>query len=630
MTTPDLSAYAEPVQRLHAGLLALEHSARFLSLPPLNSREWFQSLEQKLLPQLRDDAFLVVAVVGGTNIGKSVIFNHIAGAKASAVSPLASGTKHPVCLVPPGFEEKHDLDSIFHGFELVPWSREEDPLSEDSRDRLFWRTSDETPASLLILDTPDIDSDAQINWERADKIRRSADVLLAILTQQKYNDAAVKQFFRKAAAEDKAVIVVFNQCQLPDDEEYWPLWLETFCRETGVRPEFVYVAPNDRRAAEQERLPFYERQPLAEESESAETAISTASRNLSDDLARLRFGEIKLRTLRGSLKLLIDAHAGVPGYLREVQARSAELRAAAEWLASESVVKIRDWPNVPNAILVAEIRKWWKSQQQGWSKTIHGFYNTVGQGVTWPIRYARERLRGPADPPMEDYRHSEWSAMLRTVEELYERLSLMSESGNELLRPHFEKLLAGTPRGEFINRMRKLHAEVPLESELEDVVTTEMRAFQSNKPGVYAFYRRLNDFSAAARPMASVVLFTIGWGPAGHMVAPLVVDAMTHGAVQIVADFAGGAAAAMAGETAISSAAGTGMGMLQAKFQSLQASYTARRAGWLAKLLKDHLLGSLPEDLAAAAGVPGSESYRAVTECLRNLEAGIAEISRQR
>lgn len=623
MSIPELSAYATPVQRLHDSVVALEQGACFLALPPLTEREWFQSLEQKLLPQLRDDAFLVVAVVGGTNIGKSVIFNHIAGCKASAVSPLASGTKHPVCLVPPRFEEKHDLAAIFRDFELVPWSREEDPLSENARDCLFWRTSDTTPSSLLILDTPDIDSDAEINWLRADKIRRSADVLLAVLTQQKYNDAAVKQFFRNAAAEDKAVIVVFNQCQLPDDEDYWPLWLDTFCRETGVQPEIVYVAPNDRRAAERGELPFFERETEA----GAMQAVSSPGdgpRNLSEELSRLRFGEIKLRTLRGSLKLLTDDMAGVPGYLREVEARSADLRAAAAWLASESVVKIRDWPAVPTTVLVAEIRSWWKSQQQGWSKTIHGFYNAVGQGVAWPFRIAREKLRGPAEPPMDDYRHREWTAMLRTVEEIYERLTLMSESGNALLRPHFEKLLAGTPRVELINRMRTLHAAVPLQEELASVVTSEMRAFQNNRPGVYEFYRKLNDFSAAARPMASVVLFTIGWGPAGHMVAPLMVDAVTHAVVPIVADFAGGAAAAMAGETAISSAAGTGMGMLQAKFQSLQAAYTARRAGWLAKLLKEHLLGSLPEDLAAAASVPDSEPFRTTKEYLNKLELGLA------
>ena len=78
--------FGETAQELDAALIALNHQAALLQLPPLAGREWYDLLRQKLLPQLRDDAFLVVAVVGGTNIGKSVIFNHLAGCKASATS----------------------------------------------------------------------------------------------------------------------------------------------------------------------------------------------------------------------------------------------------------------------------------------------------------------------------------------------------------------------------------------------------------------------------------------------------------------------------------------------------------------------------------------------------------------
>jgi CO dehydrogenase/acetyl-CoA synthase beta subunit len=109
-------------------------------------------------------------------------------------------------------------------------------------------------------------------------------------------------------------------------------------------------------------------------------------------------------------------------------------------------------------------------------------------------------------------------------------------------------------------------------------------------------------------------------GPTGHLVAPMLVNAATHTVVPIVADFAGGAAAAMAGETAISTAAGTGMGILQVKFQRLQTSFTARRAGWLAGLLKEHLLGTLPEDLRDAALVPESEPFHEVEKFVKILE----------
>jgi hypothetical protein len=267
---------AQKVQQLHGLLGGLEQQSSVLQVERLATCEWFQLLEQKLLPQLSDDAFLIAAVVGGTNIGKSVLFNHLAGSRASATSPLASGTRHVTCLTPAGFEDSHDLGAIFPGFELKEWADSEQALGESDTDWLFWRNSDALPANLLVLDTPDIDSDARVNWERADKIRRTADVLIAVLTQQKYNDAAVKEFFRRAAAEDKFVLVVFNQVHLPDDEPYWPLWMKTFCDETGIQPQFLYLAPHNRQAAESNQLEFFERTWPAVDSGQDKDAACTA------------------------------------------------------------------------------------------------------------------------------------------------------------------------------------------------------------------------------------------------------------------------------------------------------------------------------------------------------------------
>ncbi len=289
----DFEAWSQAVCHLRRALEALRPLAREVGVAPAQGREWHDLLEHKLAPQLRDDAWLVVAVVGGTNIGKSVVFNHLAGETASGVSPLAAGTKHPVCLTPEKFADEARLRSLFAGFDLQAWRSEEDPLIESASHRLFWRVGANVPERLLLLDTPDIDSDAEVNWQRAEHIRQSADVLVAVLTQQKYNDAAVKRFFRKAAEADKPVVVVFNQCDLGDDRDYWPQWLKTFVSETGADAQLVYVVPYDRAAAKELRLAFYDvgRDGL----QSPEGPSS-----LREELASLRFDEIKLRTLRGA------------------------------------------------------------------------------------------------------------------------------------------------------------------------------------------------------------------------------------------------------------------------------------------------------------------------------------------
>ncbi len=634
---------AEHVRRLHDAVVALERASRPAQVRPLAGREWFEVLTRKLVPQLSTDAFLVVAVVGGTNIGKSVIFNHIAGFRASATSPLASGTKHPTCLVPEGFADGHDLAAIFPGFELVRWSSAEETLVDTPDHRLFWRVSGDSPDNLLVLDTPDIDSDARVNWERADRVRQCADVLVAVLTQQKYNDAAVKEFFRKAAAEDKAVLIVFNQCQLPDDEEYWPLWLETFCRETQIAPELVYVAPNDRRAAEELRLEFYERgrsfgfssldfgfqadrgasQMQNPKSKIQNPPLPDAPRSLLQDLSQLRFFEIKVRTLRGALRLVADPDAGVPVWLREIEGRAEEYRGAAELLAAHELAEIGAWPQVSGRALVAEIREWWRSQREGWSAKVHGFYNSLGQTLTWPVRYARDRIQGPVIPPLEVYRHKEWAAVLDAVEKVYRKLEWLSELGNELLRPRLEKVLAGTSRAELLQRIHEAHARFDLEAELRQLVAGELADFRTESPQHYEFFKRLDALAAAARPATSVVLFVAGFGPVGHAITPVLTDTVLQGVVHAAGDVAGGTIAAAVGDAVISEGAATSAGYLEAKFRKLQAAFTRRRAQWLAGLLQQHLLGTLPEDLQQAASVAGTEEFQRVRGLVRELREAV-------
>ncbi len=614
--------FAAAAHQLISAVKALRDAADVLQPPVLESCEWYELLRQKLVPQLGAEAWLVVAVVGGTNIGKSVVFNHLAGCRASATSPLASGTKHPVCLVPKGFTDHQDLQSIFPDFQLHEWSDADQALRETEDHQLYWRTAPDLPSTLLVLDTPDIDSDVRVNWVRADAIRRCADVLIAVLTQQKYNDAAVKEFFRKAADEDKAVLVVFNQCLLPDDEAYWAVWLETFCTETGVNPESIYLIPTDRAAAEELHLPFYERSwPLPEGG-----LLDSASepRNLHIDLSSLKFREIRVRTLRGSIRELLNIENGVPRWMQSLRNASVDLQATSERLSSDAVLKIRDWPVPPTSSFVAEIRIWWKARQQGWARRINRVYDTLNSGIMWPLKSARNAIQGVPIEPIVQYREREWSAILTTIEELFDKLQWMAESGNDMIRPRIEAVLTGASRTELIELLRKRHLAVDFDTELKNVVNQEMDRFSSDSPELFAFYRQLHHVSAAVRPMTSVVLFSLGFGPAGETIAPLVANAAANAVIHVVADMAGGATAAVAGDAAVG-AAGKGAGILQTWFHKLNGRYTERRVNWLTSLIRNEILGTLPEDLQRAAAISDSAEWKNVAESLMRIEQLLQE-----
>ena len=89
--------------------------------------------------------------------------------------------------------------------------------------------------------------------------------------------------------------------------------------------------------------------------------------------------------------------------------------------------------------------------------------------------------------------------------------------------------------------------------------------------------------------------------------------------IHIVTDVAGGTAAAVAGDTALSGAAGTTAGMLQAWFHRLHSVFTQRRVDWLTHIIRDELLGDLPEQMKAAADLPHSEEFIATVSAINTL-----------
>ena len=618
---------SDAVRRLDAAIRVLEPIVRTIETAPLPEREWYELLHRKLLPQLGEDSFLVVAVVGGTNIGKSVIFNHIAGDRISSTSPMASGTKHPTAIIPDGFAESVALGELFPGFDIRDWIDPDQPLQEDDQHLLFWRENEATADNLIVLDTPDVDSVALVNWERADHIRQSADVLIAVLTQQKYNDAAVKKFFRKAAQEDKLVIVVFNQCLLPEDEQYWPLWLGTFCEETGTRPHAVFIAPNDRRAAESNGLPFYERRWPTEAGDAPLLESGEAATSLMEQLSQLRFGEIKIRTLHGALQHLIHQERGVPSWLTEIRQRSHQFQEALDLMSAQRLVEIERWPTLPNRVVISMIRQWWADQREGWSANVHGFYNRVGEAIAYPFKLLRGGTSDAAQSLLQTYRRSEWEAVLQVLERTLDRLTWLRDLGNPLLGPRLERILSGTSRAALIEKVRRDHEDVDFEQGLRGLIDEELASFKEDSPRYYRMFRRIDDAAAAARPAVSVMLFMTGAGPVGDLVAPVIADSAMQGVLHVAGDAVGGTVATTVGDKVITEGASTGAGYLEAQFRKLHTRFAQQRAGWMASQLETHLFQSLPSELTAAAEIGSREEVRNVQRAADELRTLIGQLA---
>ena len=625
-----LESFAALVRQLHQAIDALQPIAKRLEVPSPVQQEWYGLLTNKLLAQVELPPLLVVAVIGGTNIGKSVIFNHLAGQMASSVSPFAAHTKHPVCLVPPGLDDPQLLARLFESFSLRPWSSPDDAMQPGEDNLLFWRVGAQMPPRLLLIDAPDVDSDATVNWQRARAIRQCADVLLAVLTQQKYNDAAVKQFFREAADADKAIIILFNQVHLPEDEGYWPVWLDTFCQSTGAEPELVYLVPFHRVAAERLCLPFYlvkraARDQLASSVEGgrvlgggshARSAGQTAlpgtqeklqATNLREELGKIHFDRIKVRAFRGALRRVLDPQKGAPAYVESIRQAANNFAQAAQALYSTLDVR---WPALPASVLVDEFRQWWDERRSKWSRTVHGIYREVGRAIVWPVATAWKRLRSTQEEPLATFRRKESEAILAAVKARFDELSRLSEIGNDMLRPRLQRLLSAAQRQRLLEQITTAHQQLPaVDEDYRQFLRAQLDDWWKSNPRVVRFLQSLDNAAAVARPVITITLFFTGLQFAGKVVGDAAWQLAAQSAVHLATEaaIAGGTTA---GGEVVATTTSAGIAQAAARlFTRLQHEYAQQRGQWLVDFLERELMGPLMDELRAAAAATDSPPF---------------------
>ncbi len=543
MSVTSFAQLAQSVLHLDRLLEELRGLAGACGVPSPENQDWYALLKHKLLPQLSERAVLIVALMGGTNTGKSLLFNQLAGECFSAVDHHASGTKHPVCLVPAGTETgdmEAALSRHFDSFRMLPWSRPEQALEENEQDFLFWTAGRRVPKRLWILDTPDIDSDREVNWVRARNIRHAADVIVAVLTREKYNDAAIRRFFREAAESDKPIILLFNMLDLGEDTEHLPRWLEQIQEETGAKPLAVLAAPHDRLAAADLRVPFFAFQ---------DGKISDTPVSLEEILTELHFDAIKSQTLLGAIRVLNHPEHGVRAYLEAVRRASQRFAEALNTLENAGETAVQ-WPSLPVPILTEEIRTWWNQGRPGWSQNINGVYRTVGAGLLWPVkkaaRYVSTNFFG-GNPktltPLDEFREQENETILQFITQVIHRLEELAETDNPVLRREILELIGGENRAFLLDRARHVLASLePVDGSFRQTLQTHLTEWAEKHPKALGWLRSLDAVTTVARPVITVTLAASGFVLGAQMVSQVVGEAAIAGGVTV-----GGEAAIHAG-----------------------------------------------------------------------------------
>lgn len=208
--------------------------------------EWRDLLEYKLAPHFAGEGCLVVAVAGGTNTGKSTVFNMLLGETASPVRATAAATCRPVVAGNTDRARQCLEGKLVPEFTPVPLTTPEAVLSFDGPENAMY--VHETPAlpdRLVFLDTPDIDSIVKRNWDVAEHIRAAGDVLVAVVTPEKYKDDRVIEFFQRAHAAGRLILPLMNKANPANDYAAARAQLADFCTAVGLEDAPLFALPYD-------------------------------------------------------------------------------------------------------------------------------------------------------------------------------------------------------------------------------------------------------------------------------------------------------------------------------------------------------------------------------------------------
>jgi len=625
--------WARQIRELADCVAVLGPAARAMKLQPIEQRGWFGPLFHHLRTEVSEDEPAIrVAITSGTNTGKSTVFNQLVGAAISRTEKEATKTKHPVCVVPQGTASAARLAELFPDFTIRPWQSEHDAVAEGADDILILREdpSGRQSRRLILLDTPDVDGVLKENWRRAELVRNAADVLIVTLTMQKYNDNDIVQFFRSAAQGEKTFIVVFNFIDWPEDREICQKWLHSFEQKIGTQAHFAYAVPYDPQGAREFNLPFY--------------PLTAQAVDLGRDLAELKFSEIKVRSLTGSLRQVLHEETGVSTFLREVRARAHQFMRARDTLVKEIKARNVAVPALPSHLAWRPFARWLETRKLTWAVRVHGWYRKAWEVVTRPLPFTQTPEEREAE-----FRRKEWQSYSDALHQILDSMDRWREQGNQIMKDALGPSLAGPERKQLFDDIRTAYEALPLANEdFDQYVMQKLDELRDRRPHLIRSIEYGIVGTAVARPVISISLFALPMSEvaahastqaalasaqealaqasseAAHQAASQALaqagtQAAQHTATAVAAD----ATVALAGEA---TAQGSSRLALMQFLAGIFAEYYRLRAIKLTAILEERIIGPAMHRLDELSAVAGSEELSRAAALCATLKEAITQV----
>ncbi|MBU8898015.1 hypothetical protein DRW03_32405 [Corallococcus sp. H22C18031201] len=345
------------------------------------ARRLVERLRRDLLPRLGagDAPLLLVAIAGPNNVGKSTLFNALAGASLSPARPEGGLTKQCLAASHPETWTGELKDFLTRRYDIIPVaSGDVAPVDQPGpAGRLYLVLSDAVPRGLLVMDTPDFDSVYRDNRERAEALLVTVDVLVFVVSRQTYQNAALVDFLRAAVGHGRPYLLVYNEATR---EEVARGHLEKLAADVGHPPLARYLAPHQPDV--EAGLAPLATQPL-------DGATSLAARLGQAEHAR----ELKARALAASLadaRLEMDAVAtAAERAAREPDRLRQRLRHELQGVGAQAALKA-----VPADVLIDAFR-----DELDARSTFHRWvrlpFRGLATALTFVSRKVRESFTGP-------------------------------------------------------------------------------------------------------------------------------------------------------------------------------------------------------------------------------------------
>jgi GTP-binding protein EngB required for normal cell division len=192
------------------------------------------------------DASPIVVVAGGTNVGKSTVFNWLATEVVSRSAATARFTKWPAVYVHESEKGPLADGAFMPGYKKLSLERPEQLAESGDGLRVFIRGHGREEAKgIVLVDSPDIDSTHEQNRQVAQDLLDLADAVVFVTTPEKYNDDVCVQYLKEAARVERRVVCVLNKCTAEEVvKDLGAILAETFGQGTEVALVAVpYLSP---------------------------------------------------------------------------------------------------------------------------------------------------------------------------------------------------------------------------------------------------------------------------------------------------------------------------------------------------------------------------------------------------